>query len=116
MTDKEDLNSLQREHKRIGLALKELDNFKTQIQEMQRHYKFLQRRLGVRIQDLKMESEPIVSDHAIVRYFQHYEGLDVDEVVKKINQLPREEKVVEYGNTITVGKHLSQDYTRKATK
>lgn len=103
-----ELDQLQAEHALLTNNLKELATYMNDIGQIQRFTKLRLKHIGSRIADLKKQNETLVTDHAVIRYLARYTDFDLDEVHKKIEELPDNEKVIEYGNVLTVGKNLAQ--------
>lgn len=85
------LEAAQREHRRLGAEIKELQD---QIKPlMNRKTKLIAKRksVGQAIYDLKYDggNMPEITDHAIVRYLERVEGRDVQELRLAVAQCKR---------------------------
>lgn len=94
MTREEKLQNAQRQHKLLHLELRRLQEEKKPIENRIRSINSKIYNLGQKIYALKFEGEtPQITDHAIVRYLERVEGVDIKELKSKVANHKRAHKV-----------------------
>jgi chromosome segregation ATPase len=78
---------------RLKGLLEQRDKLKGRLRDLDRDYKKVKKRVGDTVNSLHKiekqinaltERDPLVTDHAIVRYFERVEGVNIKDVKKKI--------------------------------
>lgn len=79
--------------------------YRIQIKDAEDNIKDVENRLAKidkELENLDLNNDIVVSEHAILRYLMRYEGLDLDSISKKVEKLHNEQPnhVVRHGHTI----------------
>jgi len=95
----QELKGLQTQLTKVEGEIKALKQEQAALSEKQATASNQRRSLLSRITELKQDGEPIVSEHAILRYIERIMGVDVDRIKTTILS----PKIVEYINTFRSG-------------
>lgn len=105
---KDELEELQRVHCILSIKKRELSNWHKDYAKLMTVVNSLTSTIGQQINLIKSDVEEIITDHAIVRYLERYNNLDLEKVKEQVKKLPQEEKIVYNNNIITVGRNIKE--------